>query len=122
MQRQGKRHAARIMNDAYGKGIVRGQVENTNLRGYSEDHDVTSAESIKTCLTVSFFGASYFDVIQRLNDRVVAERNTIFAEVDMRSKQIRKVTFRDVAKVYGSRLVMTESGIYSRMNTQPTGR
>ena len=28
----GKRHATRLMSDAYGKGIVRGQVENTNLR------------------------------------------------------------------------------------------
>ena len=91
MQRQGKRHAARIMNDAYGKGIVRGQEENTNLRGYSEDHDVTSAESIKTCLTVSFFGASYFDVIQRLSDRVVAERNNILAEVDMHSKNTERL-------------------------------
>ena len=27
LQRQGKRHVPRIMNDAYGKGIVRGQVE-----------------------------------------------------------------------------------------------
>ena len=86
LQRQGKRHATRIMNDAYGKDIVRGQVENTILRACSKDHDVTSAESIKTCLTVSFFGANYVDVIQRLNDRVVAERNTILAEVDMRSK------------------------------------
>ena len=58
LQRQGKRHATRIMSDAYGKGIVRVQVENTNLRAYSKDKDVTSAESIKTCLTVSFFGAT----------------------------------------------------------------
>ena len=62
------------MNDAYRKGIVRGQVEHTNLRAYSKDSDVTSAESIKTCLTVSFFGSNYVDVIQRLNDKVLAER------------------------------------------------
>ena len=31
-----KRHAIRIMSDAYGKGIVRGQVENTNLRAYTK--------------------------------------------------------------------------------------
>ena len=46
LQRQGKRHATRIMSDAYSKGIVRGQVENTHLRTYSKDNDVTSAESI----------------------------------------------------------------------------
>ena len=28
----GKRHLGRFLTDAYGKGIVRGQVENTNLR------------------------------------------------------------------------------------------
>ena len=32
----GKRHASRFMSDAYGKGIVRGQAENTNLRAYSQ--------------------------------------------------------------------------------------
>ena len=37
LQCQGKRHATRIMNDAYGKGIVRGQVESTNQRTYSKD-------------------------------------------------------------------------------------
>ena len=41
LQRQGKRHANRIMNNAYGKGIVRGQVEKTNLRTYSKENDVT---------------------------------------------------------------------------------
>ena len=104
MQRQGKRHATRIMNDAYGKGLVRGQVENAILRAYSKDQDVTSAESIKTCLTVNFFGANYVDVIQRLNDRVVAERNTILAEVGMRSQKHRKASFRDVATLYGDRM------------------
>ena len=33
------------MSDAYGKGIVRGQAENTNLRAYAkEDGAVTFAE------------------------------------------------------------------------------
>ena len=49
------------MSDAYGKGIVRGQVENTNLRAYSRDSDVTSAESIKTCQAVNLVGANYVD-------------------------------------------------------------
>ena len=38
----GKRLTTRIMNDAYGKGIVRGQVENTNLRAFLRDNDVTA--------------------------------------------------------------------------------
>ena len=56
LNRVGKRHAMRIMSDAYGKGIVRAQVENNNLRAYAKEHDITSAESIKTCQTVSFLG------------------------------------------------------------------
>ena len=52
---QGKRFAIRILNDLYGKGIVRGQVENTNLRAYSRKEEVTPAEAIMTCKTVSFY-------------------------------------------------------------------
>ena len=51
---QGKRHAVRVLNDLYGKGIVRGQVENTNLRAYSRKDDITAAEAIMTCITNSF--------------------------------------------------------------------
>ena len=39
----GKRHMGRLMSDAYGRGIVRGQAENTNLRAYAKDHDVKLA-------------------------------------------------------------------------------
>ena len=34
INQQGKRHAIRLVNDLYGKGIVRGQVENSNPRAY----------------------------------------------------------------------------------------
>ena len=57
LSRIGKRHAIRIMSDAYGKGIFRGQVENTNHRAYTKKTDVTAAESIKTCQTVIFVRA-----------------------------------------------------------------
>ena len=70
-QRQGTRHSTRIMSDAYGKGIVRGQVENTKLLAYARDHDVTAAESIKTCLTVNCFGFNSVDLIERLNDNII---------------------------------------------------
>jgi len=39
----GKRHMGRLMSDAYGRGIVRGQAENTNLRAYAKEYDVTLA-------------------------------------------------------------------------------
>ena len=85
------------------KGIVRAQVENTNLRAYATSSDVTSAESFKTCKTVSFFGQSYVDVVENLNDEKAAPNSTVFASVDMRNRRHRKITFRDVAAFYGYR-------------------
>ena len=38
-----KRHAMRLMSDAYATGIVRGQEEHTHLRAKAKDHYVTSA-------------------------------------------------------------------------------
>ena len=84
-QRQGKRHTTRIMCDAYGKGIVRGQVDNTQLPAHSRTHDVTAAEFIKACLTDKMLGQHYVDMVQRLNDKYLAGRSSAFAEVDMRS-------------------------------------
>jgi hypothetical protein len=99
----GKRHAMRLMSDAYGKGIVRGQVENTNLRAYAKENDVTFAESFRTCQTESFYGREYVDMVQRINDKKIIERRAIFGEVDMRNKRKKRVTFRDVALLYGHR-------------------
>ena len=39
-------------------------MENTNLRAYAKEHDITSAESIKTCKTVSCFWRNYVDVVE----------------------------------------------------------
>ena len=99
----GKRHAMRLMSDAYGKGIVRGQAENTNLRAYAKDSDVTFAECFRTCQTESFYGREYVDMVQRVNDKKTIERKAIFGEVDMRNRKKKKVTFRDVALLYGQR-------------------
>ena len=100
----GKRHAMRLMSDAYGKGIVRGQAENTNLRAYTkEDAAVTFAESFRTCQTEAFFGREYVDMVERLNDHVKQESRTTFAEVDMRTPWKKKITFRDGATLYGQR-------------------
>ena len=60
------------MSDAYGKGIVRGQVDNTILRAYARYHDVTAAESINTCLTAICFGNNYVDAIGRFNDKIMS--------------------------------------------------
>ena len=88
----GKRYATRIMSDAYGRCCVRAAVENTNLRAYARNDDITSAESIKTCQTESFFGSCYVDVVECLNDRKQTLTSTVFAQVDGRSKRHKKVT------------------------------
>ena len=99
----GKRHASRLMSDAYGKGIVRGQAENTNLRAYSKVNDVTHAETIKTSQCVSFYGKEYVEVVERLNDKKPALGQAVFAEIDHRNPSKRKVTIRDVSVLYGQR-------------------
>ena len=76
------------MSDAYGKGIVRGQCENTNLRAYTKESDVTFAESFRTCQTVSFFGREYVDTVLRLADHVeITGNKATFAEIDTRNKR-----------------------------------
>jgi len=99
----GKRHATRFMSDAYGKGIVRGQAENTNLRAYSHVNDVTFAETMKTSRCVAFHGKEYLQMVERLNDAKTEEHSTAFAEVDYRNPRKRRVTLRDVCVLYGQR-------------------
>ena len=99
----GKRHATRLMCDAYGKGIVRGQAENTNLRVNGKTNDVTAAETFRTCLTASFFGKEYYELVQRICGATVVVHTSIFAEVDARNPRKKKVIVRDVAVLYGQR-------------------
>lgn len=99
----GKRHATRLMNDAYGRGIVRGQVENTNLRAYHNTSRVTAAEAIMTCRTTRFSGVEYVNLIQRLTDHVLPDNASVIAEVDTRHRKFRKITLRDSALLYGQR-------------------
>ena len=99
----GKRHASRLMSDAYGKGIVRGQVENTNLRVNGKDNAVTHAETFRTCQTETFFGREYMNMVELLNDRQSPGGKAAFGEVDFRNPRRRKITVRDVATLYGQR-------------------
>ena len=82
-----KRHATRLMNDAYGRGIVRGQVENMNLRAYHQLSRVTAAEAIITCRTSRFAGVEYVNVVERLTDHVLPDNVTVIAEVDTRQRK-----------------------------------
>jgi len=81
----GKRHATRLMSDAYGRGIVRGQAENTNLRANGKFNDVTAAECFKTCGTAAFFGREYFDMIERLTNAKADVKSVLFGEIDGRN-------------------------------------
>ena len=95
----GKRHVTRLMCDAYGKGIVRGQAENTNLRANAKSNDVTAAESFRTFGTASFFGREYFETVERLTSGNTVVKPAVFGEIDARNPRKRKVTFRDVSEV-----------------------
>jgi len=99
----GKRHVTRLMCDAYGKGVVRGQVESTNLRAFWKENTVTNAECIKTCQSEAFYGREYVDIVEAVCDKKLQTRKAIFGEIDYRNKRKRKVTFRDVAMLYGHR-------------------
>ena len=97
MNHIGKRHATRLMSDAYGRGIVRGQVENTNLRAYHKNSVVTAAEAITTVVTTRIAGVEHVHLVQRLNDHVLPDTTTVMAEVDTRHRTFRKVTLHDTA-------------------------
>ena len=55
LNRIGKRHAMRLVSDAYGKGIVRAQVENTTLRAYATSSNMTFAE----CIPLNMYGLGF---------------------------------------------------------------
>ena len=92
------------MSDAYGRGIVRGQAENTILRAYHKDSPVTAAEAITTCLTARLAGVEYAHLVQRLSDHVLPDNTTVMAGVDTRHRKFRKATLRDTGVLYGQRL------------------
>ena len=77
INRIGRRHAIRSTSEADGKGTVRGEVENTNLRAYSKSHDVSSAEAIHTSLATFLFGREFENMVQILNGKGMSTRTCI---------------------------------------------
>ena len=98
-----KRHATRLMSDAYGRGIVRGQSENTNLRANGKSNDVCAEKSFRTCGTTSFFPTEYFDMVERPIKSNADARAAVFGEVDSRNPRKKKVVMRNVAVLVGER-------------------
>ena len=103
LQTIGKRHHLRLMSDAYGKGIVRGQVENTNLRAYHKKNAVTHAECIKTCQIEAFFGREYIQTIELLNDKKTQDSGKQMFHIDRRNRWKKRITLKDVSVLYGQR-------------------
>ena len=66
----GRRFALRLCSDWYGRGVVRGQAENINLRAHGIEHsDVTNAESIRSAAVAIFCGSSFLSCVERLSDK-----------------------------------------------------
>ena len=99
----GKRHVSRLMSDAYGKGIVRSQVESTNLRANTKENAATHAESFRTSQTEAFYGREYLELAERMNGKRKDGQKAVAIEVDGRNARRRKVCIRDMALFYGQR-------------------
>jgi len=95
---QGKRYMTRILCHAYNSGIVRSAVENRNLRSYARAHDVTFAESFRTCRTVVFPGATYLQMVQKSS-----EHQIVSFQRDLRNTSRMRLTQRNHALLYGHR-------------------
>ena len=99
----GKRQCMRLCSDAYGKGTVRSNQENINLRIGGTEEDVTSAESFHTASFVHFPGV---DVTKW---REAIYQNADYIEmleaitVDWRNPHRRTPIFRNFVFMYGHR-------------------
>ena len=96
---QGKRYMGRILCHAYQNGIVRSAVESRNLRANARDHDVTFAESFRTCATTTFSGLDYMQMLER----TVAAKVVVHFERDLRNPQRSRLTSKNMALIYGYR-------------------
>ena len=102
---------------AYGQGIVRAQVDNTNLRAYATSRDITSAECIKACNTDNLFGQNYVDVLENLNDRKVSVTSTFFLQMWTRvADGIGRSRFETSHLFAGSGHAIHACGMYHRIS------
>ena len=109
LEQVGKRHMGRLMSDAYGRGIVRGQVEGCNLRANHKLGQTVAAERISTTDFVALPGHAYIAAVKSLRGESTAEPRT---RKYMRTKptgagtqHLREV---DIVHAYGHRPSDTE--------------
>ena len=93
----------RLMSDAYGKGIVRGQVECANLRAFYGAWDVLKAEAIRSAPVAVFYGREYLDTVRLLCEEHTTQKRPYFFSIDGRNPKKKCVTVRDVGPLYGHR-------------------
>ena len=91
------------MSEAWSTCVVRSQTENNNLCIHAGEQDVTHAETRRTSDFAVFFGREFVEMVQRLNDGQAGKGGGTFPYIDGRNPRKRKVTFRDVATLYGQR-------------------
>ena len=98
----GKRHAARILSDAYGKDVVRSQQERTNLNANAKDIDPTAAETIRTSQREPFPGNELLAYIENRVPHGKREKY-VRGELDRRDPLCKQWVQRDVARMYALR-------------------
>jgi hypothetical protein len=65
------RHTQRLLSDFYGRETVRKAVETTNLLACRLDHDVTTAQSLKSHLLAAFPCSDYMRLMHQQKNREV---------------------------------------------------
>ena len=104
VSRVGKRHMTRLLCDAYRKGVVPSSVENKILRAFKRSHDVTFAESFRTCSTISLYGNEVCKTVESSNDPSARPPVSVRAVVDIRNPSKKELIFQDRALLYGYRM------------------
>ena len=102
----GKRHVARLMSDAYCKGIVRGQVECCNLRANHIQGQIVSAERISTAGFVTFPGHAFLEAVERIVDTNAAQKAPArknFVRAKPTPMGARHLCEADLVRAYGHR-------------------
>ena len=98
LDKVGKKHAMRIMSDAYLKGIVREQVECCNLRANHSEESAVAAERVTSSVLQAFPGGAFLNVIRRL-----ADKDDAVSQATAWRKQRGQLRAFDWAQAYGHR-------------------
>ena len=98
LDKVGKKHAMRIMSDAYLKGIVRGQVECCNLRANHSEESAVAAERVTSSVLQAFPGGAFLNAVRRL-----ADKDDAVSQATAWRKQRGQLRAFDWAQAYGHR-------------------